>query len=288
MVSMSGPERAIATPLSASIELLPKQVLETDQLARLLPQGTRVYLGDIGSSGTPAEMLIAARRLKDAGCLPVPHLAARRIESREALESRVGRLAEEAGVDDVLVIGGGVPRPRGPYADTMSLLETSVLDRFGIRDLAVAGHPEGSPDFSEEAALKYLEDKRVFADRTGARLRIVTQFGFDPMGVMAWVDHLASIGIDVPVHVGVAGPASVATLIKYAALCGVGNSVSMLKKATGNALSLATGHSPETFVSPLERSLASQPNQQIAQMHVYPFGGLERASRWLRERTSWQ
>ena len=272
-----------AEKLPASIEILPRQTPTTGELAALLPRGTRVYLIDIGSAETDAEMLAAARRLREAGCVPVPHLAARRILSREALEGRIRRLAEEAGVTDVLVIGGGVNPPAGPFASSMDLLETGLLDRYGITDLAVAGHPEGSPDFSEAVAVEALRSKQAFAERTGARLRIVTQFGFDADKALAWAESLSRIGLDVPIHMGVAGPAKITTLIKYGTLCGVGNSLSMLTRHAGSLISLATGYSPETFVAPLER----QRGGMIAQIHVFPFGGLDKAAAWLRKRGSW-
>lgn len=284
---MFAPKPAVSRPLPASIELLPRQVLTNDRLATLLPLGTRVYLGDIGTPERDTEMLAAARRLKDVRCLPVPHLAARRIKSRDALEMRIGRLADEAGVDDVLVIGGGVAKPLGPFENSLSLLESGILDRFGIKDFAVARHPEGSPDFSDAVALDALARKKSFADRTGARLRIVTQFSFDHARVMAWADQLLSLGIDTLVHIGVAGPASIATLIRYAALCGVCNSVSMLKKNADSVLSLASGHSSDTFVTPIEQRTAKGFGQRIPQIHVFPFGGLDKTSSWLRRRGSW-
>lgn len=284
---MLGSESVIVRPLPASIEILPRQIPTVEELRVLLPAGTRVYLTDIGTPGTYAEMLVAARRLSDVGCIPVPHLAARRITSPEALETHIGKLAEQAGVNDLLVIGGGVATPVGPYASTMDLLETGILDRLGIKDIAVAGHPEGSPDFTEASAIEALRQKKAFADRTGARVRIVTQFGFDPARAVSWAEELSRIGIDVPVHIGVAGPARFATLIKYATLCGVGNSLSMLKKSAGNLLSLATGYSPDTFVMPVEEQLSVLAQPAISQMHVFPFGGLEKASIWLRKRGSW-
>lgn len=284
---MFAPEPAIGRPLLASIEILPRQIPSRYQLALWLPAGTRVYLADIGGPGSDAEMLVAAQRVREIGCIPVPHLAARRISSQQALETRLGQLAEQAGVDDVLVVGGGIARPLGPYASAMDLLETGLFDRFGIKDIAVAGHPEGSPDFTETFAIDALRQKQNFADRTGARLRIVTQFGFAPARVVAWAEALAKIGVDAPVHVGVAGPAKVATLIKYARLCGVGNSLSMLQISAGNLLSLTTGYSPEAFVTPIEEQLSAPARPVIAQMHIFPFGGLEQASSWLRRRGSW-
>lgn len=284
---MLAPEPAIARPLPASIEILPRQIPARDQLAALLPTGTRVYLTDIGGPKSDAEMLVAAQRLREVGCVPVPHLAARRIGSQQVLTRRLGHLVEHAGVDDVLVVGGGIATPLGPYASAMELLDTGIFDRFGIKDIAVAGHPEGSPDFTETFAIDALRQKKAFADRTGARLRIVTQFGFDPARTLAWAEGLTKIGVNAPVHIGVAGPAKVATLIKYARLCGVGNSLAMLQRSAGNLLSLTSGYSPEAFVGLVEGQLANAVRPAIAQMHIFPFGGLELASNWLRQRGSW-
>ena len=284
---MLAPRTALVNPLPASIELLPNQIPTIEQLTNLLPAGTRVYLADIGRPGTDTEMLAAARRLRDVGCIPVPHLAARRVKSREDLKAHIGRLTELAGVSDVLVIGGGVAEPAGPYASTMELLETGLLDRFGIEDIAVAGHPEGCPHVSEASAIEALKKKQAFADRTGARLRIVTQFGFNAARAMAWVGGLEKIGVDIPVHIGVAGPTKLPTLIKYATLCGIGNSVAMLKSSAGAFVSLAIGYSPEAFVMLIEQELAAVARPAISQMHVFPFGGLEKSSSWLRDRGSW-
>ncbi|WLF99649.1 methylenetetrahydrofolate reductase (plasmid) [Brucella intermedia] len=268
-------------PLPASIEILPSQIPTSDQLRTLLSAGTHVYLTDIGTPAVNSEMLVAAQRLRDVGCNPVPHLAARRIRSREALEKCIKEFAELAGVNNVLVVGGGIATPLGPYKSTMDILETGFLDRFGIQDIAVAGHPEGSPDFTEALAIEALRQKQAFAERTGARLRIVTQFCFDPARALAWAASLAKVGVDLPVHIGVAGPAKFATLIRYATLCGVGNSLSMLTRSAGNIMSLATGYSPETFVSQIEKELATLARPTISQMHIFPFGGLENASSWL-------
>ncbi len=267
---MIASELVVIHPLPASIEILPKQIPTRDQLRNLLSTGTRVYLTDIGTPETSAEMLSAARLLNDIGCIPVPHIAARRIRSREDLETRIAALTEQAGVNDVLVIGGGISRAAGPYSCTMTLLESGIHDRFGIKDIAVAGH-----------------QKQAFANQTGARLRIVTQFGFDAERAVLWCENLRKIDIDVPVHIGVAGPAKFATLIKYATHCGVGNSLTLLKKSAENLFSLAAGYSPETYIGPIEKQLAKLARPPITKMHVFPFGGLEAASNWLHSRRSW-
>lgn len=272
--------------LQASIEILPKQALASDALDAL-PGGTRVYLTDIGSAGGEAEMLKASLRIRDRGLVPVPHLAARRIASDEAFARRVGSLTAEGGVTDVLVIGGGINPPLGRFGSSIDLLETGVLDRHGITDIAVAGHPEGSPDFSDAVAIDALRMKHAFAERTGARLRIVTQFGFDTRRILTWAENLDRIGISLPIHLGVAGPAGIATLLKYSRLCGVGNSLSLFTRHAGRFTKFAAGYSPEAVVSPVEQHLRAAQSDIISQIHVFPFGGVEKAAVWLRERGSW-
>jgi methylenetetrahydrofolate reductase (NADPH) len=272
--------------IAASIEVAPRQAIESEDLPGLFPRGTSVYVTDIGTD--PCETLVkAARRLHDLGFEPVPHFASRRLGTRQALEERVRMMAEEAGVKNVLVIGGGLEKQAGSFSSTMEVLETGFFDKYGIERIGVAGHPEGSPDFSKDVAVQALRLKQEFAERTDAKMRIVTQFGFDAKKFIAWADTLKNDGIDLPVHLGVAGPAKITTLIKFAAMCGVGNSISFLKKNALSLTTLATSHSPETVVGPIESHLLTNTSTPIRQIHVFAFGGLKKTSEWLIERGSW-
>ncbi len=274
------------THIAASIEVAPRQAIESADLDGLFPRGTHVYVTDIGTD-TNDTLVAAATRLRRLGYEPVPHFASRRLTSRAVLEDRVKRMNEEAGVTNVLVIGGGLERQAGDFSSTMEVLETGFFDKYGIEKIGVAGHPEGSPDFSEEVALQALRLKKAFAQRTGAQLRIVTQFGFDAAKFITWADGLKQHGIDLPVHLGVAGPAKITTLIKFAAMCGVGNSISFLKKNALSLTTLATSHSPETVVGPIEDHVLNNATTPIRQIHVFAFGGLKKTSEWLEQRGSW-
>lgn len=272
--------------IGASIELSPKQALESADLPGLFPAGVRVYITDIGTD--PTDTLVrAARRVRDLGYKPVPHFASRRLTTKSALEDRIIATTQDAGVTDILVIGGGLEKPAGEFSSTMEVLETGFLDKYGISHVGIAGHPEGSPDFSRDVAVEALRLKKSFGERTGARVRIVTQFGFDGEKFVTWAEGLRSHGIDLPVHLGVAGPAKITTLVKYAAMCGVGNSLDFFKKRTRSLATLATSHSPESVVGPIEKHVQDNPGSAIKQVHVFPFGGIKNASGWLKERGSW-
>ena len=272
--------------IPASIEVSPKQALESADLPTLFPQGTSVYITDVGTD--PSHTLVAAaKRVTDLGYNAVPHFASRRLASRAGLEDRIKATTQEAGVTDVLVIGGGLEKQAGDFSSTMEVLDTGYFDQNGVTHIGVAGHPEGSPDFNNDVAMHALRLKKQFGERTGAKMRIVTQFGFDGASFANWALKLRDSGIDMPVHLGVAGPAKITTLVKYAAMCGVGNSLSFFKRNTRSIATLATKHSPEGVVGPIEKAWAENPNGGIAQIHVFPFGGVKNSAEWLAQRGTW-
>ncbi|WP_417668107.1 methylenetetrahydrofolate reductase [Roseibium sp.] len=273
------------SPLPASTEMSPRQVMEKPELLDLVPAGTRVYVTDLGNA--PEDQIVSAtRRLTDAGRIPVPHMAARRYPSLKAFERRITRLVEEGGARDVLAIAGEA-EIGGPLTSSVALLETGLFDKLGIRTIGVAGHPEGAPDIAPDVIRQFLARKHELAAQSDAAFHIVTQFGFDPVRLNIWLDELASWGNRFPVHAGIAGPAKMTTLLKYAAFAGVENSLNFLKKRGGSVVSMLAGYDPETIVGPLEARLQREPRTQLAQVHVYPFGGIAKTSDWLSERGSW-
>ena len=272
--------------LAASVEVTPKQIEKDPSILDRIPPGTRTYLVDLGTMET-AEWAALTKTVARAGLEPVPHIAARRVTSADALDERLAAMVGEAGVRDVLLIAGGAGDPAGPYSSSMDVLEGGLLDQHGITRLAVAGHPEGSPDISDHLIAQALDWKQKFAERSGADLRITTQFGFDGEAAIRWAEALRDAGISMPIHLGVAGPASIKSLLKYAAMCGVRASSAFAFKRGSAIASLLTSYSPEPFVQPVEQHVADQPQTLIQQLHVFPFGGLGETSKWLVERGSW-
>ena len=272
--------------IPASIEVAPKQAIESADLPGLFPAGSRVYITDIGTDPTDA-LVAAAKRVASLGYTPVPHFASRRLTTKVALEDRIKRTVGEAGVHDVLVIGGGLEKPAGEFGSTMEVLRTGFFEGNGITHMGVAGHPEGSPDFSEAAAITALKEKQEWAKATGVDVRIVTQFGFDSKRFISWAESLKAHGVDLPVHLGVSGPAKITTLIKFAAMCGVGNSISFLKKNAMSITAMALGHNPEEIVGPIEKHFQANTSGPIQQIHIFPFGGLKKSAEWLVDRGSW-
>jgi hypothetical protein len=174
-------------------------------------------------------------RLRDEGFEPMPHFPARSIPGPATLADWIRRYQAEAGVTQGLLLGGGIATPRGEYHSSMQLLESGFFDDAGFTHLHVAGHPEGNrdidPDGGEAEVMAALKWKQDFANRSDARFAIATQFAFEADGVVAWAERLAAAGIEMPVHLGVAGPAKLQTLIKFAIACGVGKSLACCRSA---------------------------------------------------------
>ena len=275
--STLGDERSGISVLlaGASLELSSRDPGEVDSCAGLLEPGTSVYIS-LPPGQTYHGTVALAARLARAGLRPVPHVAARRIASLEALDDYLARATGEAGVNSALVIAGDSDRASGPFDSSLALLETGLFQRHGIARIGVAGYPEGHPRIAASVLESALEAKKAFARRAGIELGVVTQFCFDADSIAAWAARTRQHGL--PVRVGLAGPASLPRLLRFAAMCGIGNSVRALKARPRALSKLMVEAGPEVTL----RDLARRAEPQLAGVHFFCFGGLVRTARWLR------
>lgn len=267
-----------------SIEVMPRTAAKVEDFRALLPAGTRVYIAHI--AGTPIEDMVAtARRLHEDGFPVMPHFPARGIPNAAVLEEWITRYREEAGVTQGLLLGGGNADPVGDFDSSIQMIETGLFDHHGFTHLHVAGHPEGHGDMDRgggtanaDAALLYKQD---FASRTDAEMAIVTQFAFDAPAVTAWAERIADLGVTLPIHAGIAGPAKLQTLIQFALSCGVGPSVTVLHKRARDLTKLLLPYEPTEVVAGFADYRARHPESLISQLHVFPLGGIKTAAEWM-------
>jgi methylenetetrahydrofolate reductase (NADPH) len=257
-----------------SIEITPKQAAKLERIP--LPKGTRVNIAYLPDED-PAHVLQTAARLVFEGMVPVPHVPARTLASAEALDSYLRGMAA-VGVREALVIGGGVANQQGPFASSMDVLETGLFQELGFARVAVAGHPEGSPDIDAHGLSGALAAKNEWAARTGMTVELMTQFCFDARQVLRWEQAIRASGNRLPIRIGLPGPASIKSLLRYAQMCGVGNSLSFLSKRAGNVLQLVTAAEPDGFIVDLSKAVAENRASLIAGLHFYPFGGFEKTA----------
>ncbi len=270
--------RADAFISAFSLEVSAKAMSALRAEADRVPRGTVISLPYLASEDDDAR-LTAARTVRALGLEPMPHLSARRVESRAALERFLERAAGDAGVERCLLIAGDLATPAGPFADSASIIQTGLLEQYGIKVVGIGGHPEGHPAMSSEERWQVLQRKCQGIETRGMAPVIVTQFAFDADLVLAWLDALRTRGITVPVLVGVPGPASISRLLRYAAMCGVGASASMLARygiSIGRLLGTA---GPEVFVDRLVKGLTSAHGP--VSPHFYPFGGVAPSLDWM-------
>jgi methylenetetrahydrofolate reductase (NADPH) len=245
-----------------------------------LEPGTTVHVAWIpgDEAGAIVATLAALRR---AGFNPVPHVAARQIAGTAVLEDYIARAVGEAGVDELLVIGGDAEKPAGPFAASMDVLRSGVIERHRIARVGIAGHPEGSPRIGPIELDAALREKAHFAGQSSAHFHIVTQFCFEVDPILSWIAELRNARITLPVRIGLAGPASVATLVKFALRCGVGNSIRALN-LRGAAIARLLGESdPSPLLTALHRFAAADPSLGVEGFHFFPFGGIARLGSWL-------
>ncbi|MDF1855825.1 methylenetetrahydrofolate reductase [Pseudooceanicola sp.] len=267
-----------------SIEVMPRTADKIEDFRALLPAGTRVYIAHI--DGTPIEDMVAtAKRIAAQGFAVMPHFAARSIPDLATLTDWIARYQGEAGITQALLLAGGIAQPRGEFDNSMQLLETGLFDRAGFTDLHVAGHPEGNrdidPDGGESGVMAALRWKQAFSARTDASMAIATQFAFAAAPVIAWAEKLQAAGISLPIHVGIAGPAKLQTLIKFAIACGVGPSLKVLQKRAMDVTKLVLPYEPTEVLTDLATYRASHPDSLIAGTHMFPLGGIAPAAQWL-------
>ncbi len=266
-----------------SIEVMPRTAEKVENFRDLLPEGTRVYIAHI--DGTPIEDMVAtAARLARDGYKVMPHFPARSIKDKATLADWIARYQGEAGVDQGLLLAGGIPTPVGAFESSMQLMESGLFDKAGFKRLHVAGHPEGNrdidPNGGDAMVMEALRWKQGFAERTDAKIALATQFAFEAKPVIAWANRLAAEGIYLPIHIGIAGPAKLQTLIKFAIACGVGASLSVLQKRAKDVTKLLLPFEPTDILTELAAHKAANPEFNIERVHFFPLGGIKTNAQW--------
>lgn len=260
-----------------SLEASTRNLADIDSYSGLLPAGSDVFTPWL--PGEPYHHLVAmARHLRQAGFNPVPHVSARRLTNVAAARDFFGRLRDEAGVERVLAVAGDSKAAAGPYDSSLALIETGLLQEYGIRSVGIAGYPEGHRKIPEPVLQASLASKIDVAQRTGLDLFMVSQFCFDGGLIVDWLRSLRARGVAIPVRVGVAGPATIRALLNYGMRCGIGNSLRAVGTQAISLTRLVVQQGPEKIV---RRVALDGKGLGIAGLHCFAFGGFAQTARWM-------
>jgi methylenetetrahydrofolate reductase (NADPH) len=257
-----------------SLEATRPGAAEIATLAAILPPATQVYLTAVPTVD-PRALITAAAALRKAGLEPVAHIAARRLTSAGQLSELLAGLRGDADLRRLLIIGGDVDAS-GPFADALAVIQHGRLREAGIEDIGIGSYPEGHPRIPQRRLEEALDQKIAAARAAGLKATIVSQFSFSPERILAWLTRLRACGITVPVKVGMAGPASVTGLLRYARRCGVAASLRGLASGAGSAL---IGHAgPGAIIEALAAA-----GDLGATAHYFSFGGAVETARYACE-----
>ena len=269
-----------------SIEVVPNSAAKIESFADLLPQNTRVYIAHLEKEDIRT-MVSTARRLSDEGFTVMPHFPARIIKSQSVLNDWISMYQNEAGVNEALLLAGGSTKPIGELDSSIQLIESGLFDKAGFKRLHIAGHPEGSKDIDPDGGIKNVSEalswKQEFSKRTDASMAIATQFCFDADIVKKWADRIKEDGIDIPIHIGIAGPAKLQTLLKFSVECGIGASMKVLTKRAKDITKLLLPYKPTQILNDLAEYKSKDPELNIEQVHFFPIGGIKQTTNWLEE-----
>ncbi len=273
-------EQIIDFMSTCTLEVTPGGAAKIDDFRSVLRDGQIVYVTFLPGSDF-RDTVTTVKKLKDQGMRPVPHFAARSIPTRDFFEENLKMLTSETGVEEALLIGGGVDVPVGEFSESMEILRLGLFEKYGIKSLGIAGHPEGSPDIKPAEVIHALLNKNAYAKQSPMHFYIATQFCFEAEPLIQWDRAIRAEGNELPIHIGIPGLATIKTLMKHAQACGIGNSMRFITKQARNVAKLMSVSEPDKLVRELAAYKASDPTCGIVQTHLYPLGGLKKSAAWL-------
>ncbi len=269
--------------VGGSLEMSPDKRGDAAAIAAQLPAGTRVFVNHLPRHGLP-QTLQAVLALREAGLEPVPHIAARRVQSRIELATFLQQAVSDAGVAKVMLIGGDDPQPVGPYPDAVAVLREGILADRGLREIGMAGYPEGHARINRGLLERALATKLDIAAKQKLGTFIVTQFSFAPARVVEYCGELARSMPNVPVYVGMAGPTDMVTLLRFAQRCGVSASLRAMREQGMDAVRLFTHTEPGEQLTAVAHYCLRHPACNVFGAHLFSFGAAGRSAAWMNGR----
>lgn len=262
-----------------SLEMTGKDVPGLIEAKDVIPAGTKVNVTFLGNEDLSMR-IAASQAVISNGFIPVPHISARRLSSPAQLEEYLAALQEIGASEHVFAVGGDPATPEGPYEDSLAVVSSGLLQKYGVREVSIAGYPEGHPDISSEVLWRALEDKSKALVDAGLDATILTQFAFDTTPVMEWITAVRERGITTPIRIGTPGPAGIKRLLSFARRFGVGANTMIVKKYGFSLTNLMGTAGPDRFVTDLSELLSSYPDAGTVKLHFYTFGGLKATGEW--------
>lgn len=200
------------------IEITPQEIDEFCHIAESLTPGARISIA-YHSRSSIAQHVDAAQRLYMMGFEPWPHIAARHLHSNEELDEFLGELVLKANIASCMFIAGHIPHSEGPFNDSLDLINSGLLQKHGIKEVGIAGHPSGHLNLPLSCVNALLHQKIQAITQAGMKPSIITQYELQADVTLSWIESLRQQGIDAPVYIGMLGPASAKVLSNIVSHC---------------------------------------------------------------------
>ena len=268
-------------PKSWSIEITPKESKTISCFSTFLDRDTKVNVTNLPKTSV-TDIFATVEKLKHDGMNPVPHITARTLIDEDELARIVERYANLE-VSEVLIIAGNKFQPAGSFSSSSDLISSGVFEHFGIINLGVAGHPEGSPDITQQQLEDAIDQKNHLAASRGLNIFLETQFCFDAQRIIDWEKAIRDRGNSLPIRVGVAGPTKLLSLINFAIKAGVGPSLKFLIKERDKLTKLVHSYDPTDLILSLAPKFSPEANTCFESIHFYAFGGFRKTAEYAQE-----
>ena len=261
-----------------SMEMTGKDVSRLEAAAGVIPPGTRIHVTFLENEDLGMRVGAAAA-VKRLGFVPVPQISARRIRSQAMLEEFLAALREIDAAENVFSVGGDPAVPHGPYEDSLSLIESGVFQRYGVKHVSVAATRPTTPRSRSTCSGGAREQVGRAVEAADPR-RGLTQVEFDMDRVLDWLEEVRRRGVELPVRVGVPGPTSIKGLLGFASRLGVSTSATIAKKYGFSMTNLLGKAGPDKFIRELQDGL-DPAKHGVVKLHFYTFGGFKSTAEWI-------
>lgn len=222
-----------------SFELVPLKNLAA-QLPDL-PPGAHVSVTCSPVKGLDATIDLAAQ-LQASGFHATPHIAARLVRNAAHVSELSARF-REAGFEEIFVIAGDEETPTGDYDGALPFLRDLLAESHGLLRIGVAAYPDGHVFLEQPVLRQALHAKQAVFAEAGIDGWASTQMCFDASTITRWLRAERTVGLRLPVRLGIPGPVDRTKLLTMGMKVGVGQSLRYLKKNRPGLFKLMTGTS---------------------------------------------
>jgi methylenetetrahydrofolate reductase (NADPH) len=259
----------------ARYEVIPMKNLEPQ--IEHIPAGASVSVTCSPTKGQQATLDLTLR-LADLGHMAVPHLSARLIEGKGAVQA-LGAFCRDHGIREVFLVAGDPPEPAGPYEGVVDFLRDFLDTDHRLERIGITAYPDGHAFIPAATIHAALHEKQALLAEAGVPGFASTQMCFDVAKWRAWAVAERDAGFKLPLHIGVPGAIDRTKLLTMGMRLGVGESMRYVKKNGGflGRFFKPGGYDPNKLINPLSKQAD---DLHIEGVHLFTFNNIDATVAW--------